>query len=67
MAGKKMGELIRELRESKGLSQQALAERAAVTLSYVTIIESGQPGAQPRAILQRIARALGVAVEKLEE
>ena len=67
MAGKKMGELIRELRESKGLSQQALAERAAVTHSYITIIESGQPGAPPRAILQRIARALGVAVEKLEE
>lgn len=67
MAGKKLGVLLRELRESKGLSQQALADRASITMSYITIIESGQQGAPPRAILQRIARALGVPVEKLEE
>jgi transcriptional regulator with XRE-family HTH domain len=67
MASKKLGELIRELRESKGLSQQALADRASITLSYVAILEAGQQGAPPRAILQRIARALGVPVEKLEE
>ncbi len=67
MAAKKVGEVIRELRESKGLSQQALAERASIAMSYITVIESGQQGAPPRAILQRIARALNVAVEKLEE
>ena len=39
MAGKKLGELLRELRESKGLSQQALADRASITMSYITIIE----------------------------
>lgn len=67
MAAKKLGELIRGLRESKGLSQQALADRASITQSYVAIIEAGQQGQPPRAILQRLARALGVAVEKLEE
>ncbi len=67
MAGKKLGELIRQLRESKGLSQQALADRASITQSDIPIIEAGQQGAPPRAILQRVARALGVAVEKLEE
>ncbi len=48
MASKKLSELIRELRESKGLSQQTLAERASVTQSYVAIIESGQQGTPPR-------------------
>jgi len=36
-------------------------------MSYITIIESGQQAVPPRAILQRIARALGVPVQKLEE
>ena len=67
MANKKLAERLRELRESKGLSQQELAERASVAFSYVTILEAGQQALPPRAILQRLARVLGVAVEKLEE
>lgn len=63
---KKLGEVLRELRESKGMSQQLLAERASIAQSYVAVIEDGQQGRPPRAILQRLARALGVAVEKLE-
>ena len=66
MASKKLGEVLRELRESKGLSQPQLAERASIAHSYVIVIEAGQQGPPPRAILQRLARALGVAVEKLE-
>jgi len=66
MASKKLGETVLRLRESKGLSQQQLAERASITQSYVAVIEAGQQGSPPRAILQRLARALGVAVEKLE-
>ena len=66
MESKKLGDVVRELRESKGLSQQQLAERASIAQSYVAVIEAGQPGRPPRAILQRLARALGVAVEKFE-
>ena len=67
MSSKKLGERLRELREYKGMSQQQLAERASVTLGYVVIIEAGQQRPPSRAILQRLARALDVAVEKLEE
>ena len=58
---------MRELREARGLTQAQLAERAQVALSYVTTIEAGQPGAPPRQILQRLARALDVTAKKLLE
>jgi transcriptional regulator with XRE-family HTH domain len=66
MPSKKLGDVVRELREAKGLSQQLLADRASIAQSYVAVIEAGQQGRPPRAILQRLAKALGVAVEKLE-
>ena len=67
MADRKLGEIVRELREARGLSQAQLAERAQIALSYVTTIEAGQPGSPPRQILQRLARALGVTAKKLLE
>ena len=67
MPGRKLGEIVRELREAKGLTQAQLAERAQVALSYVTTIEAGQPGSPPRQILQRLARALDVTSKKLLE
>ena len=39
---KKLGELVRELRERQGLTQAQLAERAQLALSYITLAESGQ-------------------------
>lgn len=67
MAGRKLGEVVRELREVKGLTQAQLAERAQVALSYITTIEAGQPGIPPRQVLQRLARALDVTTRKLLE
>jgi transcriptional regulator with XRE-family HTH domain len=68
---RKLSDVIRETREVRGLTQAQLAERAQVALSYVTLLEAGtQPGAPPRQILQRLARALGIRPEhllKLEE
>lgn len=66
MPSRKLGEVIRETREVRGLTQAQLAERAQVALSYVTLIEAGtQPGEPPRQILQRLARALGLRPEQL--
>ena len=67
MPVRKLGEVMRELREARGLTQAQLAERAQVALSYVTTIEAGQPGSPPRQILQRLARALDVTTKKLLE
>ena len=66
---RKLGKIVRELREAQGLTQAQLAERAQIALSYVTVIEAGQgqQASPPRQILERIARALGVPVKRLQE
>ena len=69
MPPRKLGEILRELREARGLSQAQLAERAQIALSYVTVIEAGQGQQAPpsRQILERLARALGVPAKRLQE
>jgi transcriptional regulator with XRE-family HTH domain len=63
---RKLGDVVREAREVRGLTQAQLAERAQVALSYVTLLEAGtQAGAPPRQILQRLARVLGIRPEQL--
>jgi transcriptional regulator with XRE-family HTH domain len=67
MAGGKLGEIVRDLREARGLTQAQLAEKAQIALSYVIVIESPQPGNPSRQILHRIARALDVPAKRLLE
>ncbi len=67
MPPKKLGEIVRELREARGLTQAQLAERAQIALSYVTLIEAGQEANLSRQILHRLARALGVPAKRLVE
>jgi transcriptional regulator with XRE-family HTH domain len=69
MPPRKLGEVLRELRELKGLTQAQLAERAQIALSYVTVIEAGygEQASPPRQILERLARALGVPAKRLHE
>ncbi|GAB6159375.1 helix-turn-helix transcriptional regulator [Desulfotomaculum varum] len=56
---------VKQLRESQGLSQKALAEKAGVAQATVHYIESG--GNATQKTLQKIATALGVSVSKLLE
>ena len=65
MPEKTLGELVRELREARGMTQAQLAERAQVALSYVTVLEAGQQSKSSRNILHRIARALNVPAKRL--
>ena len=65
MAEKTLGEVVRELREARGMTQAQLAEKAQVALSYVTVLEAGHQGNPSRQILARIARALGVPAKRL--
>ena len=67
MTPRELAERVRELREAKGLSPAALADRAHIAQSYVLIIEAGQHRLPPRSILLRIARALGVTEQRLLE
>jgi transcriptional regulator with XRE-family HTH domain len=60
----KFGEKIRELRQSKGLSQEELAFRAGVHRNYLGGIERGErnPALDNMAA---IAKALGVDLSEL--
>jgi transcriptional regulator with XRE-family HTH domain len=64
---KKLGELVRELRERQGLNPAQLAERAQLALSYITLIEAGQTVNLAPSALGRLARALGVPSRTLSE
>jgi len=65
MAEKTLGEIVRELREARSMTQAQLAEKAQVALSYITLLEAGQQRNPSRQILQRIARALAVPAKQL--
>jgi transcriptional regulator with XRE-family HTH domain len=52
---------IRALRESKGWTQGELAEKAKVTRATVNRLENGHPRSIDLNVLERLARALGVA------
>ena len=63
---RRLGERIRQLREERGLTQQALGERAGRRTSqkHIGAVERGESA--PRAtLLVRIARALDVTVGEL--
>ncbi len=55
---------LRVWREYRGLSQEALAERAGVGASYISQIEAGRREGSVR-VLRRIAATLGVSVDDL--
>jgi transcriptional regulator with XRE-family HTH domain len=55
---------LRELRQSRGLSQKELGERARVSSGTVYRLENGLRGAYPGTV-RKLARALGVAPEAL--
>ena len=61
----KIGRMIQRLREDKGLSQRQLAARAGVTNGYISQLEAGDKKNPSLAVLQRLAKALGVPVTEL--
>ena len=65
--GRKLGEIVRELRERQGLTQPQLAERAQLAVSYVTLLEAGQQMNLSPSAVGRLARALGVTSKQLSE
>lgn len=56
-----LGKAIRELREKKGLTQEAVAHDAGVTASTFGLIERGQTNPTWATVIG-IAEALGVSV-----
>jgi transcriptional regulator with XRE-family HTH domain len=60
----RVGTRIGTLRKARGLTQRQLAERASVSYSLLTKVESGAAGATP-ALIGAVARALRVDVPRI--
>jgi transcriptional regulator with XRE-family HTH domain len=65
MAAKGLDQVIRELREKKGLTQEELAFKAKVTPGYVAQLELGIRKNPSLDVVRRLARALGVRLGEL--
>ena len=59
-----MGRRIKRARETKGMTQAALAARAAITRKYVIDLEAGRYDPTV-GVLRRLAKALGVPLAEL--
>jgi transcriptional regulator with XRE-family HTH domain len=59
--------VLKDFRERRGLSQQALAERVGVSDAYIAMLETGTRRNPSLPLLQRLAKALGVPVTALLE
>ena len=60
----RLGSKVRELRQSAGLSQEGLAERAGLHYTYVGGIERGERNPSLKSI-EKIANALNVDIGEL--
>lgn len=56
---------IRELREAKGITQEALAELSGVSRATIWALECGQDKVTTTKTLIKIAEALGVRLDDL--
>lgn len=63
-SGRKIGQRLREIRESRGLTQQALAKRSGITSQAITQIETGRR--RPSfGTLVALAQGLGLSLDSL--
>jgi transcriptional regulator with XRE-family HTH domain len=65
MSPQRIGRVLRQLREQKGLSQAALAKRSGVAQGYISQMEAGEKKNPGIETLRKIAKALGVPVTEL--
>jgi len=65
MSPERLSQVIRDLREKKGLTQEELAFKAKVTLGYVAQLELGLRKNPSLDVVRRLARALGVRLTEL--
>ena len=65
MSPKRLAKVLKEHRAAMELTQMALAKRAKVTQTYIAKLESGDKKNPSLAILQRLAKALGVPLTEL--
>ncbi len=57
--------MLKTLREGKSMTQVDLAKKAKLTQPYLAELEAGKKKNPSLAVLQRLAKALGVPVTEL--
>jgi transcriptional regulator with XRE-family HTH domain len=65
LSPKRLGRVLKTLREEKGLTQVELANKAKVERTYIVKLESGDKKNPSLDILKKLAKALGVPVTEL--
>lgn len=60
-----MGYKIREIREAKGMSQEALAEKAGISRTVIWNLETNPDAVTTTKTLKSIADALDTTVDKI--
>lgn len=65
-ARSKLGRRIRFLRDAKQLSQEELAHRAAIHVTYLSGLENGKRNPS-LTVLERLSGALGMTIGELFE
>lgn len=60
-----IGKTIRKYRQEKGMSQEALARAADLSLPTIVKIESGETPNPSIDTVKKIAAALGVSIDEL--
>ena len=64
-SGNKLAQIVKKLREEKGLSQEKLARLADVSNNTVVNIEAGKQNNPTIETLKRIAKTLEISVDNL--
>ncbi len=64
--GQRFGQRVRQLRQAKGLSQEAFATKCGLDRTYISGIERGRRNVSLRNI-EVITEALGVSLSELME
>jgi len=65
MPSTRFGMVLKRLREAKGLTQQALADKAQVTDAYIAMLETGVRTNPTIDTLKKLAKALKVKLTDL--
>ena len=55
-------ERLRELRKSKGLTQEKLAEVSDIDYKYLQKLESNNPSSPTLSVLEKLSRGLGITL-----
>lgn len=61
------GERVRELRQSRELTQRELAKRAGISFAYVSKLETGVMPPPRHKVIQSLARVLGASAGETDE